>query len=96
MRGAILKSIGYSAGTPDILVIDGGRAVWLELKAPKGRVSDAQRACHEALHLAGAIVHVVRSLDEAIAALRWSCVPLREDRWCAPAGPVQTRIGRKA
>ena len=35
-RGAKLKACGLKAGVPDIL--------WLELKAPKGSLSDAQEA----------------------------------------------------
>ena len=77
VRGAILRSMGTKEGTPDMVVLDAGRAIFLELKAPKGRVSPAQEACHKALRRAGATVYVVRSLDEAIAVLFRAGVPLR-------------------
>jgi hypothetical protein len=77
VRGAILRSMGVKAGVPDMVVIDAGRAIWLELKAPKGRLSDEQTACHKLLRRAGCAVYVIRSLDEAIIALRECGVPLR-------------------
>jgi len=77
VRGAILHSTGTKEGTPDMCVVDAGRVLFLELKSPKGRVSPAQEACHRALRRAGAPVYIIRSLDEAIAALRQAGVPLR-------------------
>jgi hypothetical protein len=77
VRGAILRGMGVKAGVPDMVVVDAGRAIWLELKARKGRVSDEQTACHKALRRAGCAVYVIRSLDEAIIALRECGVPLR-------------------
>lgn len=76
-RGAILKSLGTKEGTPDMIVIDGGRALWLEIKSYTGTVSKAQEKCHADLRRAYSPVYVVRSLDEAIAALRRAGVPLR-------------------
>lgn len=76
-RGAIWQGMGAKAGVPDILLVDGGRAIWLELKAPKGRLSDVQKECHKALAHAGSAVHVVRTIDEVIVALRYAGVPLR-------------------
>ena len=77
LRGSILKGLGAKQGFPDVMVLDAGRAIFLELKAPKGRVSPAQEACHRALRRAGAPVYIIRSLEEAIAALRQAGVPLR-------------------
>jgi hypothetical protein len=77
LRGSILKGLGVRRGFPDVAIFDGGRALFLELKAPKGRVSDEQTACHKALRRAGCVVYVIRSLDEAIIALRECGVPLR-------------------
>lgn len=76
-RGGILKSLGTKEGMPDMIVINGGRAIWLELKTHTGVVSKAQQKCHSDLRRARSEVFVVRSLDEAIAALRQSGVPLR-------------------
>ena len=64
LRGAILKGMGYKAGTPDILIVWQGRAYWIELKAPKGAVSKAQVATFERLRYAGATVDVCRSVHE--------------------------------
>jgi len=72
-----LKGMLAVAGLPDFGVIDSGKIMWIEVKAPKGRVSPAQALCHQALRRAGAPVYVIRSLDEAIAALRQAGVPLR-------------------
>lgn len=77
MRGQQLKRTGSKAGTPDILVISEGRAIWLELKSQKGTVSDAQLYCHAQLTRAKSPVYVVRSLDDVIEALGYHHVPLR-------------------
>ncbi len=77
VRGAVLRAAGTKAGIPDMLVVDAGRVIWLELKAPKGRLSVDQIVCHQELRHARCAVYVVRSLDEAIASLRMAGVPLR-------------------
>lgn len=77
IRGAILRGMGLKPGVPDVLVIDGGRAYWFEIKSAKGRVSVEQRACHDALALARCPTAIVRSLDEVERSLlRWG-VPLK-------------------
>jgi hypothetical protein len=77
LRGAILNGMGLKTGVPDILIIDGGRALWLELKAGMGLVKQHQEACHEALRLARSDIAVVRSIEDVETALtRWG-VPLR-------------------
>ena len=77
LRGAILKGMGTAKGLPDIIVLNEGRAIFLELKAPKGRVTEAQHECHAALKRAGCPVYVCRSIDDVERALRDSGVPLR-------------------
>ena len=77
VRGAILRGMGVKAGVPDMMILDGGRPVFLELKAPKGRLSVDQIVCHQALRRARCAVYVIRSLDEAIIALRECGVPMR-------------------
>lgn len=77
LRGAILHGLGVKRGLPDVLVINDGRAIWLELKAKRGFVSEAQRGCHAALASARCPVAVVRSLDDVIEALQRAGVPLR-------------------
>ena len=62
---------GCEPGTPDIAVmLNGGRMVWLELKTAKGRLSRSQAAWHEMARGMGHTVHVARSVDEAVAAVR--------------------------
>jgi hypothetical protein len=41
----------------------------LELKAPAGRLSPTQIACHEAMRGAGATVETVSDIDEALKIL---------------------------
>lgn len=65
---------GVEPGTPDLLVIDGpewsyGHVEWLEVKTPKGRVSNTQRGWHDRATHAGHEVHVVRSVEEALEAV---------------------------
>ena len=62
---------GCEPGTPDILVmLDGGRCVWLELKTPNGRVTQTQRSWHALAARRGHRVVIVRTVHEAIDAVR--------------------------
>lgn len=70
MRGKILKGMGLKPGVPDILIIDGGRCYWLELKAPKGTITDNQKQCHAALGRAGCGIAIIRSIDDVLPALK--------------------------
>lgn len=78
-RGRVLKGMGVVSGVPDILLLWEGRTHWLELKAPKGVVSNVQRVCHAELEQAGSPTAVCKTLDEVIAALRGWGIPLRAD-----------------
>jgi hypothetical protein len=77
LRGAILRGMGVRPGLPDILVIDCGHALWIEVKTSKGVVSAAQKICHEMLRLARSHVTVVRSLEDVERALIQWGVPLK-------------------
>jgi len=59
-------------GGPDLLaaVAPLGRLVALECKTGNARPTADQRRCHEALRAVGVAVHVVRSVEDAQAALR--------------------------
>ena len=70
IEAKIFKALGVVAGAPDLLIVAAGRAYFLELKAPRGRVSSAQRECHEALRAAGATVAVASNIDEALDLLK--------------------------
>lgn len=59
-----LKRMGVKAGVPDLCIIWRRRAILIELKTAKGRVSPEQNHRMEMLTIAGAVVTVCRSLDE--------------------------------
>jgi hypothetical protein len=63
------KAQGVVAGVPDLCIIIEGRPYFLELKAPGGRLSDAQRFVMRKLDDAGAVTATAVGLDEALAAL---------------------------
>jgi hypothetical protein len=69
VEGAIFKGLGVRAGIPDIVAIKDGQCYALELKAPDGRLTPAQRDAHAALAAAGATVAVAYDLDDALARL---------------------------
>jgi hypothetical protein len=72
IEAAILKGLGVRPGVPDVIAIKAGRAYAIELKAPGGRVTEAQRSTQAALRAAGADVAVAHGLDAAIDQLeRW-------------------------
>lgn len=58
-----------SRGTPDLLACYRGRFVAIEVKAPRGRLSELQAARIEAIRAAGGVAGVARSVDEALALL---------------------------
>jgi VRR-NUC domain-containing protein len=68
-EAAIMKGLGVRSGVPDLIAIKAGHAYALELKAPAGRLSEAQRGAHAALCAAGATVAVAYDLDDALARL---------------------------
>ena len=60
---------GLGIGSPDLLVIVRGRGGFLELKTDKGSLSPEQRAYHAICRERGVWVEVVRSVEEAVAAV---------------------------
>jgi hypothetical protein len=75
IEAAILKGLGVRPGVPDVIAIKAGQAYAIELKAPGGRMTEAQREAHAALRAAGAAVVVAYGLDDAIDHLeRWKLV----------------------
>lgn len=58
-------------GGPDLLAVVAplGRLIAFEVKTGKARPTKEQRECHAALRAVGVEVHVVRTVDEARAAL---------------------------
>lgn len=76
-RGAQLKRAGLTPGVPDIMILHKGRALFIELKTEKGRVSLAQQDAHRAIMLAGGAVAICRTLDDIVCALTQWNVPMR-------------------
>ncbi len=68
-RQAILVGMGVHAGFADLMVLCEGRALFLELKAPKGRLRLTQEAFRDAVLAQGFGWALVRSLDDALGAL---------------------------
>lgn len=62
---------GLGKGSPDLVGILAPHGRWfcLEIKTERGRVSDEQAMWHDCARRRGAYVAVVRSVDEALAAL---------------------------
>jgi hypothetical protein len=78
ISGARLKQEGMITGWPDLtLVGPDKRVAFLEVKAPKGRTSDAQDECIAMLLRMGHDVAVVRSQDEAVVKLQEWGWPVR-------------------
>jgi len=68
-RQAILVGMGVHSGFADLLVICGGRVLFLEMKAPKGRLRPDQEGFRDAVPSQGFGWALVRSLDDALGAL---------------------------
>ncbi|MAG24656.1 hypothetical protein CMI47_03665 [Candidatus Pacearchaeota archaeon] len=74
---AKMQRLGTMPGWPDLEFVYNERAYFVEVKAPKGRVSAVQLATHRHLTHAGARVGVARSIDDAQALLEAWELPLR-------------------
>lgn len=87
------KARGVRAGFPDLLFCWRGALLCVELKASKGRVSEAQHIAHMQIRDAGGQVEVCHSVEELERALRAWGIPLRgttltaqdRDAWVAAA-----------
>ena len=78
--GLARKRSGVVTGMPDVLVLlDGGRVLLIEMKAPGGGVlSEAQAELHGRLRALGHTVGVATSIETARGVLLGAGVPLRE------------------
>lgn len=80
VEAAILKTMGVKAGVPDIImVLPDGRAAFVELKAGRGTLTEAQMAFKARSQALGCAWAEVRSLDEMIGLA---------ERWLLPFGWV--------
>jgi hypothetical protein len=68
-RQAILVGMGVHAGFADLVILCDARVLFLELKAPKGRLRPEQEAFRDAVLAQGFGWALVRSLDDALGAL---------------------------
>lgn len=66
-RGSLVR--GCPAGTPDILSIVAGRAVFIEVKRPGKQPTAIQEAMHQRLRQSGAVVLVATCIEDVEAAL---------------------------
>lgn len=73
---AALLRQGMLPGLPDICIVCGGKAYWIELKSARGSLSEAQKICHRRLRLAGCDVVVAHSIAEVALALDSFGIPL--------------------
>ena len=55
-----------NAGMPDLTVIKNGRTYFIEVKKPKGKVSNKQKEWHQKAYKAGVVVHIFRSIEDCI------------------------------
>ena len=72
-----LKHSGLKPGMPDILVFYDGTCVGIELKAPGGTTSPAQREMFTKLKAAGIKVFVCDSTDMVLSVLLGLGIPMR-------------------
>jgi hypothetical protein len=77
MRGMFLKSMGLVPGFVDLIIIYRGCVFGMELKSPKGKLSPIQKETHALLARCGMDVRIIRTLDEALAALAAWGIPTR-------------------
>lgn len=68
-RQAMLTEMGALAGFPDLIVMAEGKIAFLEVKAPGGSLSPAQRLFRDRAAAHGFPWALVRSADDALAAI---------------------------
>jgi hypothetical protein len=68
-RQSILVSMGVHAGFADLIVISGGRVLFLEVKSETGRLRKSQEVFRDMVCAQGFGWALVRSVDDALGAL---------------------------
>jgi len=66
-----LKKMGLTPGVADLVIVKNGKAHFMEVKTPKGRISDNQRKFMDNAAGAGAHYIVVRSYENAVEILKY-------------------------
>jgi hypothetical protein len=74
---ALSKALGLRAGVSDLIFIYKGQALFLELKADKGRESPAQRETSLLAAKAAVPTFICRSIDEVEGRLQAWGIPLK-------------------
>ena len=69
IRQSILVGMGVHAGFADLIVISSGRVLFLEVKSQTGRLRKSQEGFRDAVCAQGFGWALVRSVDDALAAL---------------------------
>jgi VRR-NUC domain-containing protein len=78
-EAARMKWTGTLAGVPDLAIIGpGGRAFFVEIKTPGGRLSDAQQTIVKRLILLGTPFAIARCIDDMRDAFKRWGLPTRE------------------
>ena len=68
-RQAILVGMGVHSGFADLIVISGGRVLFLEVKSPSGRLRKSQEVFRDTVVTQGFGWALVRTVDDALGAL---------------------------
>lgn len=68
-RQAILVGMGIHAGFADLIVISGGRVLFLEVKSQTGRLRKSQEVFRNTVVMQGFGWALVRTVDDALGAL---------------------------
>ena len=69
IRQSILVGMGVHAGFADLIVISGGRVLFLEVKSQTGRLRKSQEVFRDTVCAQGLRWALVRSVDDALGAL---------------------------
>jgi hypothetical protein len=81
LRQAILSGMGVHPGFADLVVLSGGRVLFLEVKTATGRLRPAQEMFRDTVLKQGFCWALVRSVDDAIAALGTNGFETRLRNW---------------
>ena len=69
IRQSILVGMGVHAGFADLMVVSGGRILFLEVKSQTGRLRKSQEVFRDTVCAQGFGWALVRSVDDALGAL---------------------------
>ncbi len=69
IRQSILVGMGVHTGFADLIVISGGRVLFLEVKSQTGRLRKSQEVFRDTVCAQGFSWALVRSVDDALGAL---------------------------